>query len=205
MWVSWILSGGYWQAEELDKFRFLKITNKASFFKTLTARKKHLRKTQVLFSTKFALRASEIALLWNICFANVKYSPVRMWQTSFHIDGVKQGRYFTMCCSAVFHMERQRDSSLLLHQHHQGKYEVKMSNAVFRPAVRIGPVALTSDRFFDIMFILENHNSQRGEYGITNSEKSIDWSGTAYHKAILLGGCGWAGESAYESRNHEDF
>ena len=33
----------------------------------------------VLFSTKFALRASEIASLWNICSANVKYSLTRMW------------------------------------------------------------------------------------------------------------------------------
>ena len=41
--------------------------------------KKSTCKKQVLFSTKFALRASEIALLWNICFANVKYSLARMW------------------------------------------------------------------------------------------------------------------------------
>ena len=48
------------------------------------------------------------------------------------------------------------------------KQKQKDAKRCFRPAVRIGPVALTSDRFFDIMFILENHNSQRGEYGITN-------------------------------------
>ena len=42
------------------------------------ARKKHLLK-QVLFSTKFALWASEIASLWNICFANVKCSHMRTW------------------------------------------------------------------------------------------------------------------------------
>ena len=41
-------------------------------------RKKHLQK-QVLFSTKFALRTSEIASLWNICSTNVKYSLARMW------------------------------------------------------------------------------------------------------------------------------
>ena len=43
----------------------------------------------------------------------------------------------------------------------------KMPNAVFDLLCGIGLVALTSERFFDIIFILENHNSQRGEYGIT--------------------------------------
>ena len=59
------------------------------------ARKKHLRK-QVLFSTKFALRASEIALLWNIYSANVKYSLRECWQISFHIER-----------SEIFHNVRQ--------------------------------------------------------------------------------------------------
>ena len=44
----------------------------------------------------------------------------------------------------------------------------KMPNAVFDLLRGIGPVALTSERFFDIIFILENHNSRRGEYGITD-------------------------------------
>lgn len=44
----------------------------------------------------------------------------------------------------------------------------KMPNADVDLLHGIGLMALTSDRFFDIMFILENHNSQRGEYGITN-------------------------------------
>lgn len=67
---------------------------------------------------------------------------------SFHIATEEQ--YFTMCVSTLFHIERQRDISL---------------SDLLRG---IGPVALISDRFFDIIFILEDHNSRRGEYGITN-------------------------------------
>ena len=64
------------------------------------ARKKHLR-LQVLFSTKFALRASEIASLWNICFANVKCSLTRTWanfishRTKWDISQFSQENYFT--------------------------------------------------------------------------------------------------------------
>ena len=69
----------------------------------------------MLFSTKFALRASEIASLWNICYANVKCLLTQTWQISFHIATKEQ--YFTMCVSTLFHIERQRDISLfyLLH------------------------------------------------------------------------------------------
>ena len=64
------------------------------------ARKKHLRE-HVLFSTKFALRASEIASLWNICFANVKYSLTWMWanfishRTKWDISQCVVAHYFT--------------------------------------------------------------------------------------------------------------
>ena len=72
----------------------------------IPARKKHLRK-QVLFSTKFALRASEIASLWNICSANVKYSLTRMWANFIsHCD--RREQYFTMCDSTLFHIRHRR-------------------------------------------------------------------------------------------------
>ena len=60
-----------------------------------------------LFSTKFALRASEIASLWNICIANVKYSLTRMWANFIsHCDHREQ--YFTMCVSTLFHIRQRR-------------------------------------------------------------------------------------------------
>ena len=73
------------------------------------ARKKHLRK-QVLFSTKFALRASEIASLWNICFANVKYSLTRMWAN--FISHCDEGAIFHNSRGELFHIRRKPNISL---------------------------------------------------------------------------------------------
>ena len=64
----------------------------------------------VLFSTKFAFgewnmaSPCEIAPLWNICFANVK------WRILFHIATKEQ--YFTMCDSTLFHIRRTPNISL---------------------------------------------------------------------------------------------
>ena len=62
--------------------------SKNIFFVASWQKKAHicLPRQCVLFSTKFALRASEIALLWNICSANVKYSLRECGQISFHIE-----------------------------------------------------------------------------------------------------------------------
>ena len=85
---------------------------KKLLFWPLNTEKKHLQ-SQVLFSTKFALRASEIASLWNICSANVKYSLRECGQISFHIatDGsnISQcaiAHYFTFGGRRIFHLKK---------------------------------------------------------------------------------------------------
>ena len=59
-------------------------------------------KTNVcFFQRNLPLRASEIASLWNICFANVKYSLTRMWanfishRTKWDISQCAIAHYFT--------------------------------------------------------------------------------------------------------------
>ena len=64
----------------------------------------------VLFSTKFALQASEIASLWNICFANVKYSLTRMWAN--FISHCDEGAIFHNSRSELFHIRRKPNISL---------------------------------------------------------------------------------------------
>ena len=64
------------------------------------------RSWPVFFSTKFALRASEIASRWNICFANVKYSLTRMW-ANFISHCIRRMQYFTIYAVNYFTFFRQ--------------------------------------------------------------------------------------------------
>ncbi len=65
-------------------------------------RKKHNCNAAVLFSVKFALRASEIATLCNICFANVD---------KFHFTSTKAARdvrYFKISARKLLHIRQRR-------------------------------------------------------------------------------------------------
>ena len=77
------------------------------------SRKRALRR-QCSFSVKFALRASEIASLWNICFADVICSLARTWANFishcdegaiFHNSKLARN-YFTSRVSKIFHLIR---------------------------------------------------------------------------------------------------
>ena len=73
-------------------------------------KKEQVKDLLFLFSTKFAFgewnlaSPSEIASLWNICFANVK------GEFHFTSNGV---RYFTISARKLFHIRRQPNISLL--------------------------------------------------------------------------------------------
>ena len=79
-------------------------------------RKKHtfVYQTNVcFFQRNLPLRASEIATLWNICSANVKYSLTRMWANFIsHCDRREQYftihkvNYFTFGVSRIFHLKK---------------------------------------------------------------------------------------------------
>ena len=81
--------------------------------------------SQVLFSTKFALWASEIASLSNICYANVKCSLRERRQISFHIATKEQ--YFTISERELFHIRRKANISLkiITNKFHKSKNDCK--------------------------------------------------------------------------------
>ena len=93
-----------------------------------SSRKKHICVADVLFSTKFALRSSEIASLWNICFANVKYSLTRMWANFIShrpkgdISQCAIAHYFTFGGSRIFHLKNCRFYAIIK----QGKEAVAL-------------------------------------------------------------------------------
>lgn len=56
------------------------------------------------FQRNLPLRASEIATLWNICFANVKYSLAQMWAN--FISHCDKGAIFHNGHRSLFHIRR---------------------------------------------------------------------------------------------------